>query len=393
MRSHLCLALVLAWALCAQSVNIHTTRSLIHGKDSSRHERAAATATDAIGSFISMIKPYQHTPWDRDHKTYFLPASVDPANAKNLPKQSHSGNLLEHSAWTVIAAARFIATRDPTYGDYKTEQDKKEVLVAAFVHDAGKALSCAPRCQQDSSHKLRCWYDTYSDLNYDGRGDGVHPEYSGDWVMGFKKGHTACPKEPELVTMWGTDTSMNPSAKVLSDRRTALNKWIRKQMDVMDASAFFSGLSLSASSRSKIALAAYMHWEFGRINAPPNPSSSAKFTDWIKKFKMYCGKLHLQPTPDLAKFCITVAAADIVAGSAPSGSCSAADKGVHPIVGQICNAACGGSGCSVSSVYEGTNPWEAFGMNTKGKEIAQKILKCLPAMTTGKQQDCTVALK
>ena len=78
-------------------------------------------------------------------------------------------------------------------------------------------------------------------------------------------------------------------------------------------------------SIKEIALSAYMHWEFGKLNIPgvdPNEQNeeklnnlSIKINDYLNLFKHFCNVCGLTPNDYLLKMCILIACADISSGT------------------------------------------------------------------------------
>lgn len=106
-----------------------------------------------------------------------------------------------------------------------------------------------------------------------------------------------------------------------------------------------------------VALAAYMHWEFGKINiSRPGQSYQDRINFYIDRFISFCHICQLTPNLFLLKLCIVVACADITAGT---------NVRLLPSVNKI-------KPCSRN--YLGKDPWVLFGMDQKYLEYRKDVL-------------------
>ena len=192
-------------------------------------------------------------------------------SGKNLCS-SHGGDLLEHSQWTALYILLWFKDKNII-----TEGlDELTCVLSAFFHDIGKASDCV--------------YDMYSNEKYEGKGEQVHPEHSGDIIMGTRELKN-CEKNISINLI-----------KLISNF---------PNVNIVD-----------------IALSAYMHWEFGRINIPldkhivfytEEEKLEYKYSRYFSTFMDYVNKLNISPIKSnllyLLKLCIIVSCADIAAGS------------------------------------------------------------------------------
>ena len=227
--------------------------------------------------------------------------------------QSHSGNLFEHSQWSALQILKWYNEKDAVMDNV----DLRTAVVSAFFHDIGKGGDCVSSCRNS------CWHDMYADKKYNGKGDGVHPTYSGDVILGKRMFKLNC---DEKCTS-GCEINIK---------------------EVLESS--FPDIPVN-----KIALAAIMHWEFGKLNIP-GKSETEKIEIYLSSFKESCEKCHLVPSEELLRLCIAVACADISAGS---------NRRLKPNVNGIVPA---------SEKFIGKDPWVIFGMDTKYLEYRAKVL-------------------
>ena len=64
-----------------------------------------------------------------------------------------------------------------------------------------------------------------------------------------------------------------------------------------------------------LALTAFMHWEFGRLNIEKREWGQITNEEYVTTFKAECAKCNLAPTTKLLQMCIIVSCADISAGT------------------------------------------------------------------------------
>jgi len=264
-----------------------------------------------LKSLVDELKKYIATPWVNgsayDVKKYLeekkakATASCSGATIDPLC-QSHAGNLLEHSQWTAYQIQQWANDKSKILEGV----DLNTALVAAFTHDMGKGGDCI--------------YDMYSNDKYNKKGDRSHPENCGDLLMGTSKFYT-CNGDKK-----GAEINV----------KTAI------------AEAF------PKVETKELALAAYMHWEFGEINRAKTPAEvDTNVTAYVKKFKDACTKVGLTASKKLLKLCMAVSCADI-AGS--TNVRISRMEGVLP------------------PVYFAKDGWVMFGMDGKHQAYIDKVL-------------------
>jgi hypothetical protein len=216
--------------------------------------------------------------------------------------QSHAGDLLEHSQWSALQILKWSIERDRVMAGVSLET----AIVSAFFHDVGKGGDCVETCIGET-----CWRDMYSKAKYDGKGEQEHPVRSGDMILG---------KTPFVV-----DCAKNRTMNV------------RRLIEIT-----FKGVSVR-----HVALAAYMHWEFGKLNIPGEPAE--KIAAYFRAFEEACARCELRPYAGsgLLRLCIAVACADITAGT---------NRRLLPDVSGIIPA---------PEKYLGKDPWTLFAMDKK----------------------------
>jgi len=227
--------------------------------------------------------------------------------------QSHSGNLFEHSQWSALQIIKWFNENDPIVNNVHM----KTAIVAAFFHDIGKGGDCVKTCGE------LCWYDMYAKDKYNGKGNAVHPSYSGDMILGLKPFRINC---EEGCTEDCTINIKTVLEKTFPDVKTA-----------------------------EVALAAEMHWEFGKLNIP-GKEESEKIDIYLRNFNLSCQKCNLIPSEPLLRLCMAVACADITAGT---------NRRLSPNVNGIVPA---------PERFIGKDPWVIFGMESKYLEYQEKVL-------------------
>ena len=107
-----------------------------------------------------------------------------------------------------------------------------------------------------------------------------------------------------------------------------------------------------------IALCAYMHWEFGRLNMPIEYGGIDN-TKYIEIFNQNCKKCLLIPSEDLLRICIIVSCADISAGT----NIRLKNSENLEIINKFFNST--DDNIIANEVYLGKDPWKLFNMDTK----------------------------
>jgi hypothetical protein len=151
-------------------------------------------------------------------------------------------------------------------------------IVSAFFHDVGKGGDCVETCSGGA-----CWRDMYSNRKYDGKGEQEHPLRSGDMILG---------KTPFIVHC------SSCAGNCTIDVRRLITK------------------TFKTAQVRHVALAAYMHWEFGKMNIP-GAGEQEKIAAYFRAIDGACARCELAPDAGLLRLCIAVACADITAGTKP----------------------------------------------------------------------------
>ena len=219
--------------------------------------------------------------------------------------QSHAGDLLEHSQWSALQILKWHVDGDQVMDGVGLET----AIVSAFFHDIGKGGDCVDTCLGGT-----CWRDMYSSKKYDGKGESEHPVRSGDMILG---------KTPFVVNCGECAKNCTINVRTLIER------------------------TFRTVPVAHVALAAYMHWEFGKLNMP-GASDADKRDAYFRAFDQACGRCGLSPDGDaglaLLRLCIAVACADIAAGT---------NRRLLPNVAGVSPAA---------ERYMGNDPWTFFSM-------------------------------
>lgn len=236
--------------------------------------------------------------------------------------QSHGGDLIEHSQWTALQIQEWANAKN----DIMTDVDVDMATVCAFFHDIGKGGDCI--------------FDMYDNRKYDGKGDLTHPDWSGDYILGKKK-FNKCKAEGQ------------------KDGEIDVQKIILALLPEVDI--------------KEVALAAYMHWEFGKVNyqyrnnanisEDENKNAKIEFDkkkipNYLDTFNKYLTSVGLDKSPadkkkKLLRLCLAVAAADVSAGS---------NKRVKH------------NSLALPTVYISKDPFESYGFIKVFNDLANKVI-------------------
>jgi hypothetical protein len=243
-------------------------------------------------------------------------------NYKQILCQSHSGNLFEHSQWAALQILKWHIDNDPIMDGL----DLETTIIAAFFHDIGKGGDCVKNCNTNGL----CWFDMYSNDKYDKKGDAVHPTYCSDMILG----------KIDFIVNCTTNQTINIKEILLN---------VYPKLNI-----------------KKIALAALMHWEFGKLNM--GGDSDTKIKNYLDNFFNSCKTVGITPTDELLKLCIAVACADITAGT---------NKRLLPSVEGIIPS---------KEVFLGKDPFVLFGMDKKYLGYRKSILDAFENRTRNSPQ-------
>lgn len=293
-----------------------------------------------------VMKTYIASPWDENEKTFSIAnynrlvkeyteltgntlnthknqnklckSTINNTNIRKPFKtklcRHHSGNLFEHSQWSALQIIQWKNEGDPIVKDI----DINTAIIAAFFHDIGKGGDCV----KTTNNTGYCWLDMYSDDKYGKQGNSVHPTYSADMILGTKMFRLTCNNNGDELNI-----------KTLLETE-------------------FPGINIY-----EIALAAEMHWEFGKLNFP-KPSESEKIHNYLSQFYKACIKCgNLEPSETLLRLCMAVSCADIAAGT---------NRRLLPDINGIIPA---------KETFISTDPWVLFGIDKKYVDYQKAVLK------------------
>jgi hypothetical protein len=324
-------------------------------------KKSTKKSNSELNKMLSTLEEYHHSPWNSETKTYFK------LDDKKITPQSHAGDLLQHSIWTALQIAQWAKEKNNPFIDSDMKPHIKEAIVAGLLHDVAKGGDYGFTCLEKE-----CWFDVYSPIKYEGKGDGEHPVFGGDVLMGKRKFYLNIPSQEEMLLIQGK-TKGDP--KLI---RKVFKSWRKKtNHPTLNIKKLFKELDVS---QKRISLMAYMHWEFGRLNLTGNWHYIEKYKNKLKEFDekskvgykkelnelkkeldkntgityanmnkileklcnhndkfvneicsienkqienyfttfyKYCKKVNLKPTRMLLKLCVLVSIADVAAGSTP----------------------------------------------------------------------------
>lgn len=295
-----------------------------------------------INDLKTILKKYIASPWVGKLKTVISPREYNEIMTKYIQQfpenqgqlscsdnkaneyqdilcQSHAGNLYQHVQWSALQVIKWHMEDNEIMDSFRGIDDLNTCIVATFFHDVGKAGDCIYSCNE-----RECWYDMYNADKYNKQGDWDHPNRCGDVILGL---------QPFFKTCDGTTgTSELKIPNLLHNCFPNVNQRV-------------------------VALAAYMHWEFGKLNIPDSKKKlHDKIKTYLETFKISCKRCQISPSVELLKLCILVACADITAGTNV--------RLLHEIHGI---APCPRS-------YIGKDPWVAYGMDKKYLQYRQAVL-------------------
>lgn len=210
--------------------------------------------------YNKFLKKYKISP-DKTNKNFCRTSN----KITKLLCQAHGGNLLEHSQWCALQLYKWYLEKHKIVKGLSLEL----LIVSGFFHDIAKSGDCVETCENDV-----CWRDMYSDKKYGKSGDNNHPKWCGDVILGRTTYLINCQNGEEL----------------------SIPDLIEKNFDV---------------DLKEVALAAYMHWELGRINIVNEIPLEKKYKIYLQRFKKYCKLCNLDMTERRLRLCLAVGAADV----------------------------------------------------------------------------------
>lgn len=263
-------------------------------------------------------------------------------------RQHHCGDLLEHSKWSALQIIKWYDSKSPyVEGLYRS---RKTAIYGALLHDICKAGDCSFTCKKGT-----CWLDIYSKMKYDQKDHSYHPDYCGDILLGLRPFYFICPNESELKQF-----NILPTIK---QKLVAIDNWRKqnpKRSEKLDVNALCKTLKIN---QSVLALMAYMHWEFGKLNTSRNINIACK--SYLHKFLQSCKKVGLSPTIHLLKLCILISLADISGAYPVENSCATYEENI------ICNL---GKNKNMKQKYPCFNPYIQYGLDKNGYILRQMLL-------------------
>ncbi len=199
-------------------------------------------------------------------------------------------------------------------------------ILSAFFHDIGKGYDCI--------------YDMYSTTKYNSQGEASHPTFSGDVILGLKRLKVKSCSHCQVNHTNGKTSAIDNHSKC----DIFIPALFRRYFPTIDI--------------RKVALAAYMHYEFGKLNMDPSYGGITS-SQYVVTFKNNCKKVNLKPTKTLIKMCIAVSCADIAGASN---------------VRLVKNKHLLKTFTPAKEIYHSKDPWVAFGMDKKYLQYRTDVL-------------------
>lgn len=198
------------------------------------------------------------------------------------PTTLHAGNLYEHLMWTHYAAARLFKEQSPWVGQFPfSERDKQLVMLAALLHDVGKA------------GRIELFNGTHGKLTYTPVTDN-----SGK-VIRILYGHDH--KEHVLAGFEYVAEAFYPYGQ---QRQYILSRAIPFSLQPI-----FTQLKISLEEQKTIAVMVGMHYDFGMM---VNRGMSNE--EYISRLRQYAEKVQLPVlTEKILRMCVLVHVADLMA--------------------------------------------------------------------------------
>jgi len=242
---------------------------------------------------------------------------------QNILCQVHAGNLLEHSQWAALQILKWKNEGN----ELVKGLDLDTLVVSAFFHDIGKSGDCVKTCEPETKE---CWFDMYATDKYNKEGEPNHPKFCGELILGKKLFFTNCSCMTE-------DCGIN------------IRNLIQKEFPHIDVRL--------------VALTAYMHWEFGKINFAVDYATGienpmiCRLNGYVKKYVECCRLCDLEPKNlTYLKTCVAVSCADIAAGT---------NVRLLPDVDGLIPA---------NTIYLGKDPWIMYGMDKKYETYRNELI-------------------
>jgi hypothetical protein len=281
------------------------------------------------------LEKYIATPWNSTTKKlyeldeYNKEKEENKINCKDTPSnvlcQFHEGNLIEHSQWSAIYIIKFFDNNDDII---KWIQPNEKIfylnflIICAFFHDIGKGLDCILNLYDR---------DKFPDGN-----DALHTIYSGDTILNKKQ---------------FKDCDNNDFININQIIRFLITKVIEK-----------TGSSKDIEELIKIiALTAYLHWDFGKINIGLEEDLDIRVTKYVNDFMSQCQILGLEIKEEYIRMCMIINCVDTLASSKPEYS------DITPL----------------EKKYLGKDPWILFKMNEKYMKYYNLVINKLKEKSSG----------
>jgi hypothetical protein len=203
----------------------------------------------------------------------------------DLPGCQHEGDLLGHSVWAANAAVRLLESNEPYLQNLAlTEREKKLFVLAALLHDVGKAgrIELATYAHPKLSYEIVEAGESVGIL--------YKPDLQEHTTVGFEYIASSF-FTPKNLPYFGRSYIMLDGTK-------------------FDFNGMFKELGLTEEEQKLVAVLVAIHWDFGRIGL--GQMTNAEFIEKIHSLCNACNAL-FPVDKKLVQLCVLIQVADVYA--------------------------------------------------------------------------------
>lgn len=293
-----------------------------------------------LNDILKTLDMYYNTPYENG--SYINPMKY---NFHKNAKQSHGGDLLTHSKWCALQILQWFEEKNEIIPCY-LYQYKDTLFLACLLHDIAKAGFCGYRCVNGV-----CWYDSYSEFNYDGVNDGIVNEiYGGDIIMGYRCFYienpcleSICEFNEKLMEKYGSDNGIK-----YHEKHVCFKRWTEEWHRVNNSKTadFAKVCEYMNVDRKIVAFLVYTHIDFEKYVT--GNEDIKNINDFFGNYEQSLKKTGLCSSKELFLMSILISMADMSSESFPRIGLS--DKA-------ICDYSwCDWKYCILMDVRKGMNP-------------------------------------